>query len=90
MFRLYQVDASKLILRISYKDHASAASMGLIGPGSNPGSFRLNVDTSGGYNANGPGRASVRIESVNTWTHALIIGDFAHMPGSVCGVWPAL
>jgi hypothetical protein len=37
----------------------------------------------------GEGRMSVRIESEETWTHGLFIGDFAHMPKPACGVWPA-
>ena len=24
-----------------------------------------------------------------SWTHGLIISDIAHMPGGICGVWPA-
>lgn len=35
------------------------------------------------------GRASIRIESKKTYTHALIISDIAHMPGGICGTWPA-
>jgi hypothetical protein len=35
------------------------------------------------------GRASVRIESKKTFTHGLIISDIAHMPGGICGTWPA-
>jgi hypothetical protein len=29
------------------------------------------------------------LESTNTYTHGLVILDLAHMPGSVCGSWPA-
>jgi hypothetical protein len=35
------------------------------------------------------GRASVRVSSDKTYTHGLFIADIAHMPGSICGVWPA-
>lgn len=35
------------------------------------------------------GRSSVRIESKQTFTHALIISDIEHMPGGICGTWPA-
>lgn len=38
---------------------------------------------------NGRGRSSVRISSQKSWTHGLFIGDLAHMPGSICGTWPA-
>jgi hypothetical protein len=37
----------------------------------------------------GEGRMSVRIESQESWTHGLFIGDFAHMPKPACGLWPA-
>ncbi|EEY18309.1 mixed-linked glucanase [Verticillium alfalfae VaMs.102] len=35
------------------------------------------------------GRPSVRLESKQAYNHGLFIGDFAHMPPSVCGLWPA-
>lgn len=40
--------------------------------------------------ASGSGRQSVRLESKSTYEHSLIVIDLAHMPGSVCGSWPAL
>jgi hypothetical protein len=42
------------------------------------------------YNINGVGRPSVRIESQKSWTHGLFIADITHMPGGICGTWPAL
>ena len=35
------------------------------------------------------GRPSVRIASRKSWTKALIVSDIAHMPGGICGTWPA-
>ncbi|KAI9792354.1 MAG: hypothetical protein M1835_007927 [Candelina submexicana] len=35
------------------------------------------------------GRASVRIASTKLYNHGLIIADIAHMPGGICGTWPA-
>lgn len=35
------------------------------------------------------GRGAVRVSSKKTYTHGLIIADIAHMPGGICGVWPA-
>ncbi|KPM44869.1 hypothetical protein AK830_g1593 [Neonectria ditissima] len=35
------------------------------------------------------GRDSVRLESKATWSSGLLIADIAHMPGSICGVWPS-
>lgn len=40
--------------------------------------------------ASGRGRDSVRLTSKASYTHGLVIIDLAHMPGSVCGSWPAL
>jgi len=42
------------------------------------------------YNINGVGRPSVRIQSKKSWTHGLFIADISHMPGGICGTWPAL
>lgn len=40
--------------------------------------------------ASSSGRQSVRLTSTATYTHGLFVLDLAHMPGSVCGSWPAL
>ena len=50
----------------------------------------IGVDNTSHLNPSGPGRNSVRITSNPSYTHGLIIGDFAHIPGSACGSWPAL
>ncbi|MCJ1315309.1 hypothetical protein MMC15_000626 [Xylographa vitiligo] len=47
------------------------------------------VDNTNVISPNGPGRNSVRLQSNAAYNNALIIGDFAHMPGSDCGIWPA-
>lgn len=36
------------------------------------------------------GRQSVRLTSKSTFNHGLFIADIIHMPGGICGVWPAL
>jgi hypothetical protein len=36
------------------------------------------------------GRKSVRVASKNSWSKGLFIADISHMPGSICGVWPAM
>jgi hypothetical protein len=36
------------------------------------------------------GRPSIRLVSLQSWTHGLFILDLAHMPSNTCGVWPAL
>lgn len=54
-------------------------------------SVKLSVDSTNSYDPDGSlgGRPSIRIESKQTVNQGLVIGDFAHMPGSVCGTWPA-
>lgn len=50
----------------------------------------LGVDTWSYLSTSGPGRKSVRAQSKTTYNKALIIADFAHVPASACGTWPAL
>ncbi|OCT52629.1 putative glycosidase C21B10.07 [Cladophialophora carrionii] len=35
------------------------------------------------------GRAAVRVTSSQSFQHGLVIADIVHMPGGVCGTWPA-
>jgi hypothetical protein len=35
------------------------------------------------------GRDSTRLVSKKSWTHGLFIADIQHMPGNICGIWPA-
>jgi hypothetical protein len=70
---------------VSYQSQSAAANQGLIN--TNNGQVYLGVD----YTTVNPsgGRASVRVTSNQGFTHGLFIADIAHMPGSICGVWPA-
>ncbi|KAF1998538.1 glycoside hydrolase family 16 protein [Amniculicola lignicola CBS 123094] len=38
---------------------------------------------------NGDGRPSIRIETTKSYTKGLFIVDIEHMPGGICGTWPA-
>lgn len=81
-----------LVLRQKrYKSYADASAAGLVSVDSTTSAVTLSVDTTNTYKSDGSqgGRPSVRIESKDTVDHGLVIGDFAHMPGSVCGSWPA-
>jgi hypothetical protein len=50
----------------------------------------MGVDSTTVYtDLNKRGRASVRVESKKLYNGGLFIADIAHMPSSVCGVWPA-
>lgn len=55
----------------------------------NNGRFQMRVDSTTVTNPNGPGRGSVRIESLATWTKGLFVADFAQLPERQCGIWPA-
>ncbi|KAL5341105.1 concanavalin A-like lectin/glucanase domain-containing protein [Aspergillus crustosus] len=53
------------------------------------GSLYLGVDYESVLTADGPGRESVRIESNEYFDQGLYVVDIQHMPGSICGTWPA-
>ncbi|KAI6715743.1 hypothetical protein JHW43_001690 [Diplocarpon mali] len=71
---------------VNYQSQASAATSGLINI--NKGQIYMGVDHTT-VNPPSPGRASVRVSSQKAYNHGLFIADIAHMPGSICGVWPA-
>lgn len=71
---------------VSYQSQSAAQSQGLIS--TSGGQVYLGVDHTT-TNPPSPGRASVRVTSNKAYTHGLFIADIAHMPGSICGVWPA-
>ncbi|KAK2761284.1 hypothetical protein FQN54_001806 [Arachnomyces sp. PD_36] len=70
---------------VTYVDQATAEAEGLISTENNAiymGVDYANTVTDGG-------RHSVRVSSNAAWDQGLIIGDIQHMPGSICGTWPA-
>ncbi len=71
---------------VDYVPQETAQNMGLIN--TDNGVAYMGVD----YNriGSGRGRASVRLTSKKSYNHGLIIADIKHMPGSICGAWPAL
>ncbi|KAJ9270158.1 CAZyme family GH16 [Paecilomyces variotii] len=69
---------------VDYVDQSTAQSAGLISTGS---SVYIGVDNTNV--ASSSGRQSVRISSTATFNHGLVILDLAHMPGGICGTWPA-
>lgn len=73
---------------VKYVDRATALSQKIVGavPSANE-SIYIGVD----HHHKAPhGRASVRLTSKKSYNHGLFIVDIEHMPGSICGVWPAL
>ena len=70
---------------MQYVAQSTAQSDGLIN--TNNGAVYMGVDHTNV--ATGSGRNSVRITSTKSYNHGLVILDLAHMPGGVCGTWPA-
>jgi hypothetical protein len=73
---------------VNYLDKQSAESAGLVKV-TDSGSVYLGVDHKTTLDPNGKGRDSVRIGSKKYYDQSLVIADIAHMPGGVCGTWPA-
>ncbi|KAM0250550.1 hypothetical protein ACHAQJ_008560 [Trichoderma viride] len=71
---------------VEYVDASTANSLGLAGTSS--GGVYMGVDSTTQSPSNG--RKSVRVTSQQSFTHGLFIADIAHMPGSICGAWPAM
>ncbi|KAL9620718.1 MAG: hypothetical protein Q9160_004731 [Pyrenula sp. 1 TL-2023] len=72
---------------VNYLSQSAAQSSGLYQIQGNQ--VYIGVDHNTVLNPNGVGRNSVRLQSNRAYNHGLIIADFAHVPGSHCGVWPA-
>jgi len=70
---------------VDYVNRSTATNNGLVS--TSGGSVYIGVDHS---HTTTSGRQSVRLGSNKTYTHGLVILDLEHMPGSVCGTWPAL
>ena len=70
---------------VNYVDQTTAQSSGLIN--TDNGAIYVGVDSTNV--ASGRGRNSVRLTSKASYNTGLVILDLAHMPGSICGTWPA-
>ncbi|KAL9099127.1 MAG: hypothetical protein Q9163_005328 [Psora crenata] len=70
---------------VTYVDQGTAQSQGLVN--TNNGQVHMGVDSTNV--ASGSGRLSVRITSNKSYNHGLFILDAGHMPGGICGTWPA-
>lgn len=73
---------------VNYVNQQEAQQRGLIKTQNNQ--VYMGVDTTSFLNPTGVGRSSVRIQSKRAYNQALVIADFAHIPGTACGSWPAL
>jgi hypothetical protein len=67
-------------------DSDEATSLGLIL--AQNGQIYMGVDFNTTLTGNN-NRSAVRIEGTDEYTHGLFIIDVAHMPGGICGTWPA-
>ncbi|KAL5363604.1 concanavalin A-like lectin/glucanase domain-containing protein [Aspergillus floccosus] len=73
---------------VTYTNQSYAQSSGLFDI-TESGSIYMGVDSHTTLSPNGPGRESVRIESKRFYDEGLYVFDIKHMPGSICGTWPA-
>lgn len=71
---------------VNYQSYGDASAAGLAY--TTNGQIYMGVDYTTARPAS-PGRKSVRVTSNRAYNHGLFIADIAHMPGSICGVWPA-
>lgn len=70
---------------VDYQSYNASQSAGLVKELS--GNAWMGVDSS----SNTPnGRPSVRITSNKSYANGLVVVDIEHMPGGICGTWPAL
>jgi len=72
---------------VTYVNETFASTSGLTGFGTN--TAKWGVDATNVISTTSSGRLSVRLESKNSYNHGLFLADIKHMPGSICGVWPA-
>ncbi|CAK4031841.1 glycoside hydrolase family 16 [Lecanosticta acicola] len=69
---------------VEYQSQNDASSAGLISSSSN--NAKMLVDSS---NVTPDGRPSVRLTSKKSYSSGLVVLDVDHMPGGICGTWPA-
>lgn len=72
--------------RVNYVDQATALAQNLTFASGN--TLILRADSKTTLSSSGPGRNSVRIRSVKTYTTHVSVFDIRHMPQG-CGTWPA-
>lgn len=69
---------------VAYQSYNASVDAKLIS--SSTGNIYMGVDSA----SNTPnGRPSVRITSKKTYSQGLVVVDIEHMPGGICGTWPA-
>ncbi|KAK4943663.1 hypothetical protein LTR10_016760 [Elasticomyces elasticus] len=82
-----EADPTDGLVQFQSLEQANATGLaGFIESGNSSLAVYMGVDTT---KVAPEGRASIRVSSTQTFQHALVIADIAHMPGGVCGSWPA-
>jgi hypothetical protein len=85
---MYQISDKNTDGYVQYVNAQQAQQLGLVKM--EGGRVYMGVDADKPVESPEPGRKSVRIQSKQAYNQALVIADFAHVPGSACGSWPAL
>ncbi|KAG4418215.1 hypothetical protein IFR04_008657 [Cadophora malorum] len=75
---------SSFMFENSFNESLSLGLMKIIG-----NQVYMSVDNTSIIPLTSTGRKSIWLESKDAFQHGLLIGDFEHMPGSDCGIWPA-
>ncbi|KAL2802844.1 concanavalin A-like lectin/glucanase domain-containing protein [Aspergillus granulosus] len=81
-----RADPTKGFVTYVNQSHAENSGLAKI---TDTGSLYLGVDYDTVLSPSGPGRESIRIESNEYYDQGLYVVDIQHMPGSICGTWPA-
>ena len=82
-----EADPTRGHVRFVNKQEANQTSMaGLVSGGLANSAVYMGLDT---INQAPEGRPSVRVSSSKSFDHGLFIADIVHMPGGICGTWPA-
>lgn len=86
---LFQQSISSEFIHLfrNYIDQATAQSDGLVSATST--TFKMGADDTTVLSPSGPGRNSIRIKSLDTYTTHVAVFDVNHMPEG-CGTWPAI
>lgn len=85
-FNFYTVSPDPNWSYVQYRNQSDAKTLGLIGQTGEDVFIRADHTNKG----DAIGRNSIRLESKETYTRALIIARFSKLPKPVCGSWPAL
>ncbi|ORY17445.1 hypothetical protein BCR34DRAFT_38423 [Clohesyomyces aquaticus] len=74
---------------VDYVDRTTAASKKMVSMIGTDNYIGVDYSTPLKLGVGPRGRASVRIETAKNYNHGLFVVDLKHMPGGICGTWPA-